>query len=459
MNKERVKILIQSVMMLLCIGAAAFVARNVEAQTAHGSPESDRDDDENLRINPDSAFLSHELPDWEGSLEHLAETYPFVNLKADSIMMNDADWCDMSARLMSSEGTGKPFVIVHIGDSHLQPDISSGRVRCHLQDLYGSAGRGLVIPYRLAGTNQPDDYKITASGIGATSKLMDRQKSVPTGFTGISVRVSSNSTFNIKSPEAFEELSVYFSGEMPQIKKAVGDGSDVGATIWRHEPGECVIGLERPCENLSISFDSDGHLTIYGFCLRSDSEGLLYHTIGNNGATFSSYLSTDGFAEGISHLHPDLVIFSLGTNEAYGRADGTLSYTVKNLIKEIKSLSPETQFLLTTPSETQKRTVISRRRRRKRYSYAANSRINDVRNEILKVGKEEHIPVFDWFEVVGGKGASAKLLSSKLLSKDRIHKTRTGYTVEGELLFNALNNAFAFELDKYSKRRNFVLRQ
>lgn len=456
MNKHRYKIKLQSVAVMLGFIIGLFVTCNVAAGDSYRPPVSEPDDDENLRIDPDSAFLSAELPDWEGSLQNLAATYPFLNLKADTLIMNGADWSGMSARLMSSEVTGRPFVIVHIGDSHLQPDISSGRVRRHLQELYGSAGRGLVIPYRLAGTNQPDDYKITASGIGETSRLMDRQKAVASGFTGISVKSLTNSTFDIKSPEPFEVLSLYYSGGMPEVEKAVGEGSEIGATIWRHDPGECVIGLDRPCESLSVSFKADGPLTIYGFSLRSDTEGVLYHTIGNNGAAYSSYLSTDGFAEGISRLDPDLVIFSLGTNEAYGTNDGMLSYTIKNIIKEIKSLSPGTRFLLTTPSETQKRIRAGRRKRRKRYSYAPNARINTVREEILRVGRQEHLAVFDWYDVAGGEGASLKLLSAGLLSKDRIHKTRTGYTVEGELLFNALNNAFVSELDRYNKHLRFV---
>ena len=47
--------------------------------------------------------------------------------------------------------------ILHFGDSHIQADGFSGVVRTELQKKYGSAGRGLVFPYRLAKTNHPRD--------------------------------------------------------------------------------------------------------------------------------------------------------------------------------------------------------------------------------------------------------------------------------------------------------------
>lgn len=47
--------------------------------------------------------------------------------------------------------------ILHIGGSHLQADVISGRIREHLIKEYpgASAGRGFVFPYSAAKTNTP----------------------------------------------------------------------------------------------------------------------------------------------------------------------------------------------------------------------------------------------------------------------------------------------------------------
>src|SRR5690349_6311513 len=46
-------------------------------------------------------------------------------------------------------GTRKKVIVIHLGDSHIQADLLSGRVRTLLQDsaVFGNGGRGLVFPY------------------------------------------------------------------------------------------------------------------------------------------------------------------------------------------------------------------------------------------------------------------------------------------------------------------------
>ena len=78
------------------------------------------------------------------------------------------------------------MAILHIGDSHFQADMASAVTRYRLADLYGAGGRGLVVPFRLAGTNEPTDYSIRSSDPMATSKLLKKPWAVTPGFTGIS---------------------------------------------------------------------------------------------------------------------------------------------------------------------------------------------------------------------------------------------------------------------------------
>jgi len=59
--------------------------------------------------------------------------------------------------------------ILQIGDSHIQADFSSAQIRNDIQTDFGNAGRGLVVPFRVAGTNEPFNYKIT-SNVKCSSK-------------------------------------------------------------------------------------------------------------------------------------------------------------------------------------------------------------------------------------------------------------------------------------------------
>jgi hypothetical protein len=68
-------------------------------------------------------------------------------------------------KLRALEAGLRPRVsVVHIGDSHIQADWFTGYVRRALQRRFGRAGRGLVFPYRAAGTHGPAE--VTDRGRG-----------------------------------------------------------------------------------------------------------------------------------------------------------------------------------------------------------------------------------------------------------------------------------------------------
>lgn len=86
------------------------------------------------------------------------------------------------------ENRGK-VKILHIGGSHLQADVSSGRIREHLVKEYpgASAGRGFIFPYSAARTNTPSSYGSSYRGIWNMSKNVQREVSLPLGLLGIAV--------------------------------------------------------------------------------------------------------------------------------------------------------------------------------------------------------------------------------------------------------------------------------
>lgn len=82
---------------------------------------------------------------------------------------------------------------------------------------------------------------------------------------------------------------------------------------------------------------------------------MFYHTIGNNGATYATYNNIGTVGKGIAPLQPDLVIISLGTNEAFGKVNKAGIYeNIDLLVNDIKENNPDAQLLLVTPMECQK---------------------------------------------------------------------------------------------------------
>ena len=160
----------------------------------------------------------------------------------------------------------------------------------------------------------------------------------------------------------------------------------------------------------------------------------------SNGACYDSYLSAPYFTEQLPSLNPDLVIISLGTNDAFDK-----SITAENFIQNIdafiagiKAQVPEATIMFTTIGDS----YIAKRGKKHRTYYIDNPRIEILNTALKKYSKENGFAYWDLFNVMGGKNSMAKWYKNKLADNKRIHLSRDGYFITGELFSNALLNAF-----------------
>lgn len=350
-----------------------------------------------------------------------------INSWANHIVLNGDNWDDIIRYINNQRRHNYKFTIVHIGDSHVQPGIISDEVRRALQERYGNGGRGLICPLALAGTNEPNDYLLkSSSSISASSKLLSSSKPAGMGMTGVAVKFRGESTtLSIKAKrqgDEFYRITIFHSPSNPfNIEQS---GRTVKGKQHSNYATDYVLENSADTANLRLS----GSGALYGVRLLNSQRGVVVDCIGNNGATYRSYLNIDNFARQISDLEPQLVIISLGTNEAYG-SFGNLTSNIDQLLNDIKRLCPRVKFLITTPMETQKRS--SR-------GYHIQSNIAEVRDIILAYGKSHHVPVWDFYQVAGGAGASNRWLSAHYMKTDHLHLGNDGYHLQGRLLAEAL---------------------
>ncbi len=430
----------------------------VTAQSIEPDEESveisgdDEEHDRAIRENP------VEIPDGADDIDIPIPS--FIKKGANHIIYNGADWSKLRRAFQGSKK--RPVSIVHIGDSHVQADINTGTLRELLQYDFGNAGRGLITPLKMCATNQPSDYIFQSRNSWNSVKLMNPSWAQTVGFTGTSIRpVSSSSEITVGTSESddynpFSSVTLFHNGKLTVKSVTDGDGNPLRFRAIPSRDYTQII-LTSLATKVNISFNSAGDLTLYGASLSGDRPGVFYHAIGNNGATYSSYNRIGSVGAGISPLVPDLVIISLGTNEAFGRNANSFQFTVAidNLVKNIKLANPNALILLTTPMEchrsvtTSKKSrvkVKTRKGRKARYktvvktsrSYAVNNNIAPLRQAILDYGKNNGVAVYDWYEVAGGRGASNSWISSNLFAKDRVHHTGQGYRLEGRLLYDAI---------------------
>ncbi len=365
--------------------------------------------------------------------------YSYINFNENKIIFNGADWSDFYNKL----DTTALISIVHIGDSHIQADIATGYIRSNMQKQYGNAGRGLIIPYKLAKTNEPRDYAITSTSKWENIKAIKSILNNFNGFTGISISpIEDNFDLTVSSiiktgSNLFNNVKIYHSGSF-QINSISNNGNLIDA-ISNIRDQFTELCLDSVYSSITINMSSHGEVFIHGISLESDTNGVMYHTIGNNGATFETYNKINSFGKDIALLTPELIIVSLGANEAFGRLIPYHFYNaIDNLMKEIKISNPLANILLVTPMECQRKKYMRRKNRRRRRTFVVNEKIRTIRDEIIRYGENNNIAVYDWYSVAGGEGASKKWHTDKLLSNDRIHCTFAGYELQGKLFYDAL---------------------
>ncbi|WP_279150534.1 GDSL-type esterase/lipase family protein [Muribaculum intestinale] len=426
---------------ILCV-AVAVSAGYLPGGAQQLSSETS-DDDADIRINPEVDY--RQASDDEGKIEIPS----FIKRDADTIRMNGADWIVLRHRLAHADSSR--VSIVHIGDSHLQADMATSVVRRRLQSVYGDAGRGLVTPLKMAGTNEPRDYALKGiDGVWVSSKLMKRPWATRMGFTGVSATpMSGKGVIEVSTlsrndtPQLFDRIVLFHSAQ-PEIEPSVPFVADAvnGDSLMS------VVTLPKPVSIIGLDIELPAEEAVYGMSLeREIPGGLLYHVIGNNGAAYTSYNGIDGFGSGVALLEPSLIVVSLGANEAFSRMTADEMYSsIGVMVRNLQMECPGARILLTTPMECQRSTMVRRKGRRRRVrSYSVNPRVSAMREVILRYGRDHGIPTYDFYEVAGGAGASAKWISDGMMARDRIHNSAKGYSVQGELLYEALRKAFSTE--------------
>lgn len=176
----------------------------------------------------------------------------------------------------------------------------------------------------------------------------------------------------------------------------------------------------------------------YGLTLKNGGRGILYHSIGVNGAMYVNY-TDEAYIRQLALLKPSLLIISMGTNETFGRRFNTDEFSgqIEAFLALVKKELPNTAILLTTPPECYRRVRSGKQR-----TYVRNDNTERAARAIRNVAKKEEVACWDLFTTTGGKNSCRKWHSSRLMGRDRIHFTKEGYQEQGTLLFRAFMESY-----------------
>ena len=164
--------------------------------------------------------------------------------------------------------------------------------------------------------------------------------------------------------------------------------------------------------------------------------GITYHGIGINGARVDSYLKCMDLKRDLKLVNPDLVIFGIGINDAaadnFSKEKFVSDYSM--LIDTILDVNPDCALLFVTNNDSYKK--VSRRK------YEVNPNGVLAQQAFLELGRKYNGAVWDFFDIMGGLKSMQQWQDEGIAQKDKVHVSSSGYTLIGDLLFNALMDRY-----------------
>ncbi len=371
--------------------------------------------------------------------------FPFIK-QEKNIIHNPANLIDFLNKI--SIDSMNTHSVVHIGDSHIQADFFTGKLRKLFQNEYGNAGRGLVFPYVFAKTNGHSDAKFPANNcVWSNLKIVKAKEYDNIGIPAIQLNLISNSNcgFQLKykddssaTNKGFSELELIFKGDAKiRIQDTYG--------ISLKEKNDTIIdGLihrvflsDFPVEIVDFQIDKiSAEFELKGMLLKKRNPGIFYHSIGVNGAEFIDYIQNEKFFRELAILKPELIVVSLGTNESVSNID---SLTFYNYLTSFYNyvLPYKATLLFTTPADNDKRKRVGKRKK-KRTIFVSNPKAEWMGQQMMFFCKEKNIACWNMFEVMGAENSMKLWVNNELAARDHLHFSKKGYSLQAELLYQAI---------------------
>lgn len=400
--------------------------------------------------------------------------------------------------------------IVHIGDSHIQADLFTAKIRTQFQKVFGNGGFGFTFPYSVAKTNNSAPIRYSASGNFQSFRNLYADENRPVGLSGFSMEANSDDfaiqlnvkdaqfnftkikvitpqnvnlfdvsvshknivverkvpkkiTHKVKPGEVLGGIADKYNVSLKALKKANGLKSDMirdgkvltipskatqskTSTKTEYIPIELQPSLfsndyysETPLDKIAIVPNQEiDYFALNGLVLENNNSGVIYHSIGVNGAKTSDYNKFRLFNEQLPVLNPDLVIISLGTNESFDKQSGEQYFANLNqMIQGIKDKNPQACVLVMTPPPS----VLHRKYK--------NTFIEKYAEFIEENANVKNYAVWDLLQVFGGNKSIKRNASKGYMARDKVHYSKAGYEKQGELFFEAFLQSY--ELFKSTK--------
>ena len=340
--------------------------------------------------------------------------------------------------LLKTDTSNQKIVFTHIGDSHIQADKITSILRNEFQDYFGNGGRGVLFAFQVAKTNSPLDIVSYSSNQWVSSRLSKISQAGNCGITAYGIKTNPNeATIELEVKDSlknsFDQLSIFYAKGL----KSILIESAIFKKVQIVDSNSQFTSLALPSLHSKIKLTFAGNqcqpIEFFGLSVSKNKEkGIVYHSIGSNGAKISDYNEAPLFWEQLPELKSDCFLISLGTNEAQNQNLSAELYInqLKIMVEKIKIISPDAAVIVLSPP-------VSYFKKMK-----PNKSLPIIATSIKEFCYQNNLAFWDFFQISKGLRGAGMWRKLKLLNTDLVHFTNAGYAIQGALLAEAFAKSF-----------------
>lgn len=377
-----------------------------------------------------------------------ASQYSFVNLHYNHLNYgpDSSDFQRFFKKLDKlKEDKDVQIKIVHIGGSHVQGGTWSNVFVSNFQNDHHTAGGGYFsFPYKIAKTNSQPYATSFSNGKWRRCRANGKDYCQPLGMNALSITTNDSANYfgaKLTSKAAckfINKIKVFHNfNNSFEFNLCLADSYRVKRTEFPGS-GFTLFSFDMPVDSVNfelVKLDSiKKDFTIYGFSFENDlTSGFYLAGLGANGANSSSFLRCAEIEPQLATLQADLFVLSLGVNDTQSKTFETEDYmeNYDSLITLIRKTNPGAAIILTTTTDNYIRHKTS------------NKRTVAARDAMFILMEKYNVAVWDLFSLMGGYRSMPKWLKAGLANKDKVHFTNKGYTLIGNLMYEAVMKSYS----------------
>ena len=393
--------------------------------------------------------LNVELQNRQDSLEHFRHQLDSSDVRFWFPGGDDRFFDDLFAQLENARSTGRTIRLVHYGDSQIEMDRMTNRLRAYMQSHFGGGGPGLV-PFA---TLIPS-LSVSTYGSGALVRQApfgDSTVSRANGNYGPMVQdfyVGGSATSTITAGthrscdnhlRQFSRVKMLFCNRPGPLKVALTDRVS-GYTDTQSCEVEGVHAFEWRLDSAttSVRLTAVGYADIYGM-LVDDGPGVAVDNIPMRGCSGHQFtqINRQQLADAYSLMDVGLIIMQFGGNSVpYLRTQGQIDAYCTNMGHQIDRLHqccPHAKILFIGPSD------MCANVEGEIHTYPMLPTVV----ESLQTTANSHGAAF-WsiFHAMGGRNSMPAWVAKGLGGADHIHFSQRGVDIMGDRLSHAFDNMY-----------------